>query len=1171
MKTAFTLLRNLVKPFLVIIIIAACIETVHAQTTYTWKGTTSTDWNTASNWSPASVPTATSIVQIGFSTFTNAPTISSTETVSAASISFGTVKSATLTLNGNLTVTGNISMASASIFSMSNTSVLTLGGNFSSGTLKFPTSSTAKIILNGTAAQYFPTTTTMSGNVGYLDDQNTYYGSATDKGVELLNNVSGTYVTINYLYVENNAIFNANATLVEGTGYHCTIGQHAIYISRSTFNFHSNDVIDPTSTLEFTATNQVINMVKFNAGLTNIPPNVLFTGTNITVNAGTAPNNASVFKVLGTLGVINTTNTVTFDPQLTLIDIGDNFTGNGALSSGSLPINIAGSWLNTATYNVGGVVTYNGNNIDSAQIVATSPNYQKDVVFTGVTPKTVSSGTMMVGGNLDNSAGTNVNFITNSSTLLMDGSGTQYIKGGTATNTTFPKNVVSGTIFDNVTVATTGSSPNVTLQGNNNISPLGVLTISNAPASLNATSANSLTLMSDSTGSASFATLPLGCSISGTVNVQRYVEGSSNNLSKRGYRLVSSPVYTGSVSGTNVFDLSWLLNGAIITGPVGGGFFSVGNPSSYIYREDIAPSNSNFTTGNWKGIAALNNTPAYNIGSQKRLTKTNINDTTVNIPVGNGILFFFRGNKTLSNGTTSGTKTSQPFNYPENVIFTNTGTLNTGTVNVKLWYRQDNYLGYTNSPSLNNTTVRGYNMVGNPYASTINWEKFNRNSTVANSSIYGGGNLCSTIWMFNPTNKQYEAYMQKTTAITSADTVSNLDPGTAVGSASNMIASGQAFVVQASSATQTLSFRETAKTNTQPSSTKLNVLMGMPKATASTEEPLIRLQMSLDSISTDEIVVRLNNNASPTYVQTEDAVDLGGLGAAVALSAMSSDSSAVALAIDRLPFPTQTTQQIISLYTNVINSGSYQLKLTQLTNLPGVYQVILRDKFLQDSVIVHSGSSYPFTIDLTNPATFGYGRFQLVISQSPLDSLRLITFNGQKTSNGSLLKWKVKNEYNTTTFFIERSTDDGQTFQPIGSVYSDASGNYDLLDKNPVNGENQYRLKILDFNGNITYSKIVSITYTSWQNLISNINVYPNPTASVLNLSVNQNFSLSSLKISSYQIKIVNSFGVVVKQATSQQSTWNANISDLQPGTYIVQVTNADNNGVVGSASFIKY
>jgi len=1170
MENTFTLLKPLfkLKAIIIAITISLC-GNIGYSATYTWKGTTSIDWNTASNWSPNGIPTSTDVVSIGSTTFTNQPTISSTETASVASITFGTAKTATLTLNGALTVSGNISMATASTFSMSNTSVLTLGGNFSSGTLKFPSTSTAKIIMNGTAAQYFPTTTTLSGNVGYLDIQNTYYGSLTDRGVELLNNAGGsTSVTINYLNVEPHAIFNANATLVEGTGYHATIGLDAIYISHSTFNLHDNDVIAPTATLEFTAPNQVINLVKPNAAGTNIPPNVIFTGANITVNAGTAPDNATVFQVLGNFGVLNTTNSVTFDSQLTAIDIGDNFIGNGAMSSGSLPINITGSWLNTANYNVGGVVTYNGNNAsDSTQVVATSVTYQNNVVFTGATPKQVASGTMSVTGNVDNSAGTNVDFVTNASTVLLNGSGTQYIKGGTATNSYYPNNVVNGTIFNNITVATTGAGAKTILQGNNSISPLGVLAINN-PASLDATASNSLTLLSDATGSASFGALPLGSSISGTVNVQRFVKGSyPTSLSKRGYRLMSSTVYTGTVGGNKVFDLSWLAKSAIITGPAGGGFFSVGNPSTYIYREDILPSNANFTTGDFKGVAAINNTPAYNIGTQKWLTIANINDTTVNLTVGNGVLFFFRGNKTTPNGSTSGTKTSLPYNYPEDVTFTNTGTLNTGTVNVKLWYKQNNFLGYTNDPLLANAAVRGYCLVGNPYASAINWEKYNRNSTVANSSIYGADTLSSTIYLFNPTNKQYEAYMQKTGAISVADTTTNIDPGTAVGSATNMIASGQGFFVRASATIQTLSFRETAKTTAQPSPTKLNLTMAKVIATNTTAEPLIRLQMSADSIDTDEIVVRLNDKAHNNYFDTEDAADMGGISPEVSLSALSSDS--VQLSISSLPFP-KKTPQIVPLYVTASAAGQFQLKLTQLANLPPIYEVWLKDRLNNDSVNMHAGTAYSFNIDPTNSATFGTNRFQLVIDQNPALALSLLDFDAVKKSDGSLITWKVKDEYNSTTFYVQRSTDKGETFQPIGSQQSTGAGSYEMTDKDPVTGENQYRLELLDINSNITYSKVVSLVYPNIRkNSPSNISIYPNPTTSVINLTIDQDAFTSFLK-ANYSIKIVNSFGMVVKEGKSEQATWHVNIGDLQPGTYMVQVTNSNTNNLVGTTSFVK-
>jgi trimeric autotransporter adhesin len=765
--------------------------------------------------------------------------------------------------------------------------------------------------------------------------------------------------------------------------------------------------------------------------------------------------------------------------------------------------------------------------------------------------------TLGIGCNIYNSSGGQILYnSSNTSTINWDGAlSSQYYYG---TNTAGTCELGSMTVNNSVagTINITGGPVDIFSQLT---MTKGNLVIGSSPASL--------TLKSTSTQTANVGAIPLGSSITGTVNAERFIKGSyPTDISKRGYRLMSSTVYTGTVGGNNVFDLSWLANGAIITGPAGGGFFSVGNPSAYIYREDILPSNANFTTGDYKGIAAINNTPSYNIGTQKWQTLSNTNDTTVNLTVGNGVLFFFRGNK-VNNGSTGGTKTSLPYNYPEDVTFTNTGTLNTGTVNIKLWYKQDNYLGYTNSAALANASVRGYCLVGNPYASTINWEKYNRNSTVANSSIYGGGGLSSTIYMFNPTNKQYEAYMQKAGAIVAADTTTNLDPGTAVGSASNMIASGQGFFVRASAATQTLSFRETAKTTSQPSSAKLNLLMGTPKGSLSAEEPLIRLQMAEDSINTDEIVVRLNDKASTAYSISEDAQDMGGLSPQVSLSVMSSDS--VKLAIDVLPFPKKAAQ-VIPIYVDAVASGPYQLKLTQLSNLSPAYQVMLRDHHLQDSVIMQAGSSYSFDIDKSDSSTFACKRFELVIKQEPQNQLKLVAFGADKTSGGSLISWKVKNEYNTTTFYVERSTDKGQTFLPIGSMQSNKTNSYDIVDKSPVKGENQYRLKLLDINDNISHSNIATVFYASVPNNHVNLTIYPNPAASSINLSVAQDKNFSSFKTDAYDVKIVNTFGLVVKKGKSQQASWHANIGDLLPGTYMVQVTNSRSKTLIGVTSFVK-
>src|ERR1700741_3181561 len=79
-------------------------------TTYSWRGSTSTDWATASNWSPSGIPTSTDVVQIGVSTrtLTNLPNVSSGTAAACASIEFGTNNTLSLTVNGTLTVSGDI-------------------------------------------------------------------------------------------------------------------------------------------------------------------------------------------------------------------------------------------------------------------------------------------------------------------------------------------------------------------------------------------------------------------------------------------------------------------------------------------------------------------------------------------------------------------------------------------------------------------------------------------------------------------------------------------------------------------------------------------------------------------------------------------------------------------------------------------------------------------------------------------------------------------------------------------------------------------------------------------------------------------------------------------------------------------------------------------------------
>jgi hypothetical protein len=86
-------------------------------------------------------------------------------------------------------------------------------------------------------------------------------------------------------------------------------------------------------------------------------------------------------------------------------------------------------------------------------------------------------------------------------------------------------------------------------------------------------------------------------------------------------------------------------------------------------------------------------------------------------------------------------------------------------------------------------------------------------------------------------------------------------------------------------------------------------------------------------------------------------------------------------------------------------------------------------------------------------------------------------FAAAKTTGGTQVTWKTDYEFNYTSFKVERSTDNGQTFNPLTSLISSNAGTYSFLDKTPAPGINQYRLKLQDLNGTVTYSSVRPVSY----------------------------------------------------------------------------------------------
>jgi hypothetical protein len=715
------------------------------------------------------------------------------------------------------------------------------------------------------------------------------------------------------------------------------------------------------------------------------------------------------------------------------------------------------------------------------------------------------------------------------------------------------------TIKNNLTV-NSASTPTIT--GDNgqsaiNIAPGGIINISGT-GTLTLTPPLAFTLMSDASGSASIGQIT-SASITGpganSIRVQRYLTGG---VGYRGYRLLSSPVYVNTVAPNNVYSINYLQNDVYLTGAAGGGFDKTGNPTIYLYREDLSPSNTSFTNGNFSGVSnILPNSQSNYIYSVTGSIANTVG--TYNLPVGNGFLFFFRGDRAAASLAVETTTTYVPVSATLSAV----GKLNAGQITVHNWHTPaSSNLGYTGTGTGANYAVRGFNLVGNPYASSIDWEQYN--TSTKTSGIYASG-IGTTIYELNPKNNNYATYQKG---------------GASTNNGSNIIVSGEAFFVVATSSSAQLIFNEDAKSVAQ--NTGLNLLMSSPLNISSLTTPginhHIRLQMAADSANTDDIYIGFDASASNKYVFNEDAPYKAGNGL-VKLASVSNDN--IRLAINKLPLP-KAKQISIPLYLAANASGTYKLNISEITNLSQSYQVWLMDKFKNDSLDMRHNPTYAFNIT-TDTNSYGSNRFKLIIKQGTALAASLLSFTAAKMAGGAQLDWTIENESDYTGFIIERSTDNGATFTALGKFNSSKLGAYNFLDQNPANGANQYRLMITGDNEDIFYSNIVTLVYNASNTATKNIVIYPNPVKNTLQITITPTInskpdtritnSITSPSITMgsnlYRIEITNTMGFVVCKEINQQGL-HIDVSALRSGIYILKVNNDIDNSIVGQTKFVK-
>lgn len=164
----------------------------------------------------------------------------------------------------------------------------------------------------------------------------------------------------------------------------------------------------------------------------------------------------------------------------------------------------------------------------------------------------------------------------------------------------------------------------------------------------------------------------------------------------------------------------------------------------------------------------------------------------------------------------------------------------------------------------------------------------------------------------------------------------------------------------------------------------------------------------------------------------------------------------------------------------------------------------------------------------------------------------LLFFKGNYQGNDILLNWATSSEKNNKSFTVERSSD-GSSFYAIGVLdgagNSSVTRNYSFTDVQPILGISYYRLKQTDFDGEETYSNVISFVQEGYSSLM----LYPNPTNDQVSVFMKQ-YDETGLA----SIKIYNALGQEVYTSIFDAMNLTAGVSlelsSLPQGTYVVKL-----------------
>ena len=544
----------------------------------------------------------------------------------------------------------------------------------------------------------------------------------------------------------------------------------------------------------------------------------------------------------------------------------------------------------------------NGTNADiNGNLTMKTPSVSGDrarLVFKG-------GGSVYFGGDVDIQTRNSLYISPNSSnTIYFDGP-SQTLKG-------------AGDLYinglSNVTVGT-GSSSSLSLQ--RPLPILGVLTLltsggissTSTPASTSAADWNAwvpnLQIKNNGTYRGRIATLPSGATISGG----SYFEMWSNGI--RTYRTIAFPF-------ENPMHLSQITDDLIISG-----VFSGSNQDSM----DRSCGYCKASSYQWSE-------------TNSRWDSVNSSSTPTKIDPGKGLLLFFRGLVANGLGNPSAAANAGNIDYKGKLFF------GSKTVN----------LAYNGTGSL-----KGYNLIGNPYPCHIDFRSLTRNNVDDKFQIY------------DPTTKSYNVWNNTTGSVQKTGTSKFTS-----GSNAHIIEIGASFFAIANNSSASITFDEADKTTTGPDATAFRMLDSGLKC----NQVRGNIQYVSDTIEfADQFFLEWNANYSNVSSEVDKYDVSKFFGGYLGIGTKTSTNEW--LTMDYRP-STGESKQTFPLEVRTMTRDAYKITMTScLSNTE--YTINLLDK--ETNTLTEIGAEASYVFNTSDNDKFDADRFDVVI-ESKVNSVK---------------------------------------------------------------------------------------------------------------------------------------------------------------------------------------